>query len=1592
MTEASVLERLEPRAQVELAVRAWLTGAHERSSADGVLVRGANGVALWASARVDTDLAPLRAEAARAPIDLLLWLDLRSEGSPPIDLTGLAARVERRTTQQLEADLNTVDAVAPWASSRLPPPQLGAAEDLWAWLEADLIAEQYVRMAATGGDNARRTSIRRVFIDLPLEQRDSRRHRFVASTLHQGAMLKADDPRRGPPRKPRRLLLGGPGQGKTTLGQYVCQLHRTALLRALRAPRSPEADELMEELATAADGVICKRLPVFITLHHLADALSRGEVDTIEAWIAHRANQRLREARITAEQVDRWLRSWPSFIVFDGLDEVPPSANREQTLAAVSAFLRAHDQADMQVIASTRPQGYRGELHDWEPLPLGDLSPEDVHAYGEKLYASWVPHDAARRVELLRRLDQACIDPTTAHLARSPLQVLILAALVEQSGRAPRERWRLFREYFRIILDRERERNIDAFRALNDHQDLVERLHAEIGYRAQLAGERAGGTADGVPRAEVSRIVRDLLQADYQDPETIQRLVDAVDRVVFDRLVFLSGEGDDRVRFDVRSLQEFFAAERLFLGAESLVPRRLEALCASAHWRNVLLFGVGRLIAERPHLIDRIDPLCDAVDGLEGGLGGIAGSGARLALWLLTDGAVTAKPRLVELLTRRVVERVGELADDDDDLLESIAAGPLELLIPALLAQAEGGSRTTRQLAVNALRRAGPGSVARLEDAVRRGEPWAIIGLEEAADYESSDDVQRLIGLARRRLPIATTLEAIQEQHEESDSVRFDWLEYQEDRLVEPLCGLMTAATNKDDGPAHPSWSIVAPWSRFTEDSNQETLADFFKVASQLHPDESSGLEWYTPWPIAAIAAMPRDAWPQALARLSAGELGTGPDWIRASARWVEEGITDDDLIVALRTDDPFPTNIEAAGVPLICLTTSARLSRLRHIAQQLDDTALRQAISGYLTRRFTEEPTPNQSSPAAQELATLGRYNQRLELSPIWWQDTTWLAWLADFAAWAATTGSWVNVQATPEAAEALLPHVPTWPWLQHWLLHTPNLTPEARAALPTTFDDPRHTWLSVLLRLPLLTPEEVPALATWMRDNATHAPWALRTVPRQLTPQPGALLLLRTLLELGVGEAPALREALRDLLSARPTPLQLPEIARDLGLPVPNRPAPLARVSDDPTQPIHLRRFTLSHVRVWEDQTFEPNPGPEDQGSWLLFVGPNGSGKTTLLRALTLCLLDAPTADSLLARTQGSLVSADAELAQVTLTLSDGRAATARVRGNQLLANGSPPDLFFVGYGPRRGTALGVTRQEVRFQPAEAVETLFIEGGNLIHATSWLKDLHHARLENPGGEASVTLEAVLRALKRLLPGVTHIEVSSAGVIVNMGGRNALSLESLSDGYLTTAGWVLDLIARWVERQRTRGRSITDDLLARMTGLVLIDELDLHLHPRWQWSIVEELRELFPRLSFIATTHNPITLLGARPGEVAVIEVRRDGSAFAALCDVPPGTNAEELLTGPWFGLPSTVDRQTLRLLDEQRVLLRTGEDPQRLAELDAELRRRLGREHTTGAEREAEQLLAQERRRRLEDMTPDEREQARQRAVEALRKAVRR
>ncbi|WP_438035444.1 AAA family ATPase [Sorangium sp. So ce204] len=427
------------------------------------------------------------------------------------------------------------------------------------------------------------------------------------------------------------------------------------------------------------------------------------------------------------------------------------------------------------------------------------------------------------------------------------------------------------------------------------------------------------------------------------------------------------------------------------------------------------------------------------------------------------------------------------------------------------------------------------------------------------------------------------------------------------------------------------------------------------------------------------------------------------------------------------------------------------------------------------------------------------------------------------------------------------------------------------------------------------------------------------------------------------------------------------------------------------DLTRVFWAKRLSLSWVRGFRllELPMKP-PAKQDQGQWTVLLGDNGIGKTTILRALTLALSPSDVVHAVLGRmgvTSPTVRAGSAkaiirlgaheedDLTTLTLEPSPG----GEVLRRRTFTEAAMP--FVVAYGSRRGSGLLDSGRSADATPLAAVETLFDEGASLMQPDSWLIRWQLAALQ--GGKDSQDarfFDAILSTLCELLPDVKAVHVSAKGVDVEGPTLGRVPLGALSDGYRTTMGWILDMVARWVEEARRRNIEVDGDFHEKMTGVAVVDEIDLHLHPRWQRDVISMVRGHFPRMSFVVTTHNPLTLLGAQPGEIYVLRRDAQGNVEILQRDLPPGAGAERILTGEWFGLPSTLDDETLDMLAKhQRLIRERGLDAPEAVKLEEELRRRLGSFADTRVERLAHEAMAEHVEKDLRELTPEERKQAR-------------
>jgi hypothetical protein len=601
------------------------------------------------------------------------------------------------------------------------------------YLQNELLSDQYANLEQAGHSPDERVPMAGVFVDLPVvvdEDDTDSRSLFVRQML--GRASERLSPSCFETEAPEVLaasrvaLVGGPGQGKTTLGQFICQLFRAAIL-ADRDPLRIEADaravvDLIGDWCQR-DGYelpSVRRFPLRVSLSEFAAALA-GETPTADSLLSYLAKRigRRTDTTLDASLFRAWLESYPWLLVLDGLDEVPPSSNRDAVLREIKSFLIeiADADADVLVLATTRPQGYNDDFSPriYNHRYLVPLEPDEAMQYGERLSHVRFGENPDRVEKVTARLNVAVANEATARLMTSPLQVTIMTILVDQQGHPPQERWSLFSAYYSAIYSRELERDVPSAAVLREHKADVDAIHERVGLILQAESERAAGTDARLSVARFTQIVRQRLREEGHDGEAIEELQARIVEAAANRLVFLVGLESGLVGFEIRSLQEFMAAEGLMEGTDAQVRDRLAGIATSPSWRNVFLFAAGRCFAERQHLRDTIQTLAAELNEPGNPPLDTILAGSRLALDILEDGSANRQPKYRALFTRLAMRLLELPPEESQPRVAATYTEPLRAVFEGEVTRLLSATRFEERL----------GSWNCLLTLANRGTPWA---------------------------------------------------------------------------------------------------------------------------------------------------------------------------------------------------------------------------------------------------------------------------------------------------------------------------------------------------------------------------------------------------------------------------------------------------------------------------------------------------------------------------------------------------------------------------------------------------------------------------------------------------------------------------------------------------------------------------------------------------------------------------------------------------------------------------------------------------------------------------------------------------
>lgn len=280
------------------------------------------------------------------------------------------------------------------------------------------------------------------------------------------------------------------------------------------------------------------------------------------------------------------------------------------------------------------------------------------------------------------------------------------------------------------------------------------------------------------------------------------------------------------------------------------------------------------------------------------------------------------------------------------------------------------------------------------------------------------------------------------------------------------------------------------------------------------------------------------------------------------------------------------------------------------------------------------------------------------------------------------------------------------------------------------------------------------------------------------------------------------------------------------------------------------------------------------------IYIVGENGDGKTLVLQAIALALKGVK---------EGRIVDFLKSQNIYTLKVTNNGSKIYNTKNDKPYRN-----LF--AYGAHRNNNCKNEDEETGYL------TLFDNSLDLKDPKKWLIELYNAeKSEEPN---ILSVEGAKELLKDLLR--DDIEINITYNDVEFKEKNAsVSFEQLSAGYKGVITIIGDLLVRLSKNQPY----ITDT--ANYKGIVLIDEVELHLHPKWKYNFMEKLRKIFPEIQFIVTTHSPTVILGANKEAVFYkVYKDKDGKVNISGQTRNIGYTNNSLISSPLFDLDTMASR----------------------------------------------------------------------------------
>jgi predicted ATP-binding protein involved in virulence len=357
------------------------------------------------------------------------------------------------------------------------------------------------------------------------------------------------------------------------------------------------------------------------------------------------------------------------------------------------------------------------------------------------------------------------------------------------------------------------------------------------------------------------------------------------------------------------------------------------------------------------------------------------------------------------------------------------------------------------------------------------------------------------------------------------------------------------------------------------------------------------------------------------------------------------------------------------------------------------------------------------------------------------------------------------------------------------------------------------------------------------------------------------------------------------------------------------------------------YILSLELENINCFKDkQLLDLSDGNNNYASWTIILGDNGTGKTTLLRVLDrMQPMDEEESYSPLISSYFQFKNKRTEVFLNFVNSSYNKYFILKFpTKNGIIYNTSDnnnfPFLLSYGASRRMNKKLFLTSRE---NDVFKRTSLFEETIELINVEEWFLEKHFKSkiaVDAIKQKVESQLELVKRLLVEILPDVNTIRIKpletiNSKIIVEVETSFGwVNIKDLSYGYQTITALIVDIAANMMEKYPESENPLQEPVI------ILIDEIDLHLHPKWQRTVIDKFSKHFPKAQFIVTAHSPLIVQAAEGVNANIVVCRKEEDRV--IIDNNPdnvkGWRIDQILTSDLFEVENSRANHSQKAIDD--------------------------------------------------------------------------